>query len=114
MKAFTIFGFALSAVAGSVLLLLAASGPARADHTHVKVVGNGECVVLAQGSGESEVDLPTAVFEGNPNVDIPEVDGKAHPLHVRVHKGVPGDHLSLFVYGSPDAQTACPGDLLNH
>lgn len=114
MKTFTIFGFAISTAAGSVLLLLAASGPARADHTHVKVVGNGECIVLAQGSGESHVDIPPAVFEGNPNVDIPEADGKTHPLHVLVHKGVPGDHLSLYVYGSPDALTACPGELQNH
>ncbi|POH58521.1 hypothetical protein [Arthrobacter glacialis] len=105
---------AVPAAAATVLLVLGASGPALADHTHVKVVGNGECITVAAGSGESEVDLPTAVFQGNPNVDIIEADGLTHPLHVLVHRGVPGDHLSLYVLGSPAALAACPGELLNH
>lgn len=52
-------------------VVLAAPGPAFADHTHAKVVGNGQCVVLAEGAGEeSVVVLPLSVFENNPNVDI--------------------------------------------
>lgn len=110
--------FAVPAAAASALLLLGAAGPAQADHTHVKVVGNGGCIVVAEGSGESEVDLPSAVFPtdgngGNPNVDIPEADGLTHPLHLLVHRGVPGDHLSLYVLGSPAALAACPGEFVN-
>jgi len=105
--------FAVPAAAASALLLFGTAGPAHADHTHVKVVGNAECIVLAGGSGESEVDLPTAVFAGNPNVDIVEADGLTHPLHLLVHRGVPGDHLSLYVLGSPAALAACPGELIN-
>ena len=30
------------------------------------------------------------------------------------YKGVPGERLSLYLYGSPDALTACPNELLNH
>lgn len=105
--------FAVPAAAASALLLLGTAGSAQADHNHVKVVGNGGCIVVAEGSGESEVDLPSAVFAGNPNVDIPEADGLTHPLHLLVHRGVPGDRLSLYVLGSPAALAACPGDFLN-
>lgn len=110
--------FAVPSAAVLSLLLLGTAAPAQADHTHVKVVGNGECIILAQGSGESEVDLPSAVFptdgSGNPNVDIPEADGLTHPLHLLVHRGVPGDHLSLYVHGSPAASAACPDGVINH
>lgn len=112
MKIIQAARYAVLTLAGSTMLLLAASGPAQADHTHVKVVGNGQCIVLAEGSGESHVDLPSAVFS-NPNVDIPEVDGRTHPLHLLVHKGIPGDHLLLHVLGSADALEACPRGLIN-
>lgn len=113
MKTNQVSRLAVPAAAASALLLLGTAGPSLADHTHVKVVGNGECIVLAEGSGESHVDLPTEVFAGNPNVDIPEADGLTHPLHLLVHRGVPGDHLSLYVLGSPAAATACPGEFVN-
>jgi hypothetical protein len=110
--------FAVPAAGLLALLLLGIAGPAQADHTHVKVVGNGGCIVVAAGSGESEVDLPSAVFPtdgpgGNPNVDIPEADGLTHPLHLLVHRGVPGDHLSLYVLGSNAALAACPAEFVN-
>jgi hypothetical protein len=110
--------FAVPAAAASALLLvIGAAAPAQADHTHVKEVGNGGCIVVAEGSGESEVDLPSAVFPtdgtGNPNVDIPEADGLTHPLHLLVHRGVPGDHLNLYVLGSAAALGACPGEFVN-
>lgn len=105
--------FAVPGAALLALLLLGIAGPAQADHTHVKVVGNGGCIVVAEGSGESEVDLPSAVFAGNPNVDIPESDGLTHPLHLLVHRGVPGDHLSLYVLGSSAALAACPAEFVN-
>jgi hypothetical protein len=104
---------AVPAAALLALLLLGIAGPAQADHTHVKVVGNGGCIVIAEDSGESEVDLPSAVFAGNPNVDIPESDGATHPLHLLVHRGVPGDHLSLYVLESDPARTACPAGFVN-
>lgn len=107
-----------AAAASALLLLLGAAGPAQANHTHVKEVGNGGCIVVAEGSGESKVDLPSAVFHtdgngGNPNVDAPETEGATHPLHVLVHRGVPGDHLNLYVLGSADALAACPGEFVN-
>lgn len=79
-----------------------------ADHTHAKLDGNGQCVVLAEGAGEESVVLPLPVFE-NPNVDIAPVDGRRHPLHVLVHHGQAGEHNALFVYGSADANAACSG-----
>ncbi|ALV43376.1 hypothetical protein AU252_21220 [Pseudarthrobacter sulfonivorans] len=113
MKINKVIGLAVPAAAASALLLLGTAVPSQADHTHVKVVGSGECIVLAEGSGESHVDLPTAVFAGNPNVDIVEADGLTHPLHLLVHRGVPGDNLSLYVLGSPAALAACPGEFVN-
>lgn len=101
------------ASAASAVLLLASSGAAVATHNHVKVVGNGGCVVLAQGAGEAGVDLPTAVFTGNPNVDIVEADGLTHPLHVLVHRGQPGEKLALYVLGSSAEWNACGGNYVN-
>src|SRR5215211_1158020 len=40
-------------------ILLPAS-PAAADHTHFRVVGDGECVLLAPDGGEKYVHLPNA------------------------------------------------------
>lgn len=85
-------GTAALASGASAVLLLSSSGAAVANHTHSKVVGNGSCVIIAQDSGEASVFLPSAVFTGNPNVDIPEVNGRTHPLHVLVHQGVPGEN----------------------
>ena len=94
-------------------LLLATPGSASADHTHVKVVGNGQCVVLAEGAGEESVVLPLSVFENNPNVDIAPATGRMHPLHVLVHLGKAGEQNALFVYGTPAADAACAGGYVN-
>jgi hypothetical protein len=114
MKATKILGKAAAASAASALLLLAASGPAAADHTHVKILGNGGCVVMAEGAGEEEVELPDAVFDHNPHAaDIPQTDGRTHPLHVLVHQGVPGDNNDIYVLGSDAEKAACDGEYVN-
>lgn len=88
------------------LLLAAAAAPVSA-HEHFRVVGNGDCVAMAVAGAESAVVLPDAVWN-NPNVDVP-TSGPRHPLHLFVHKGVPGDHHTIGVIGT----TACPGTFLN-
>ena len=99
------------AAGGAVLVM---SPPAFADHTHVKVVGNGKCVVLAEGAGEENVVLPASVFENNPNVDAPQfVEGRSHPLHVLVHLGQAGEQVHLYVYGTPAADAACAAGYVN-
>lgn len=101
----------VTAAAGGVLLAM--SPPAFADHTHAKVVGNGQCVVLAEGAGEERVVLPASVFTKNPNVDIDPAAGLSHPLHVLVHRGQAGEHVALFVYGTPAADAACSAGYVN-
>jgi hypothetical protein len=92
------------AVAG---LLALASAPALATHTHVMQVGNGECVIIAGNGHEDDVVLPLDVWS-NPNVDVGSTDTtRMHPLHVLVHKGVPGDHNALEVAGTGAATTMC-------
>lgn len=68
-------------VLGAAILLALAATPALANHSHVMQLGNGQCVVLAEGAGEDEVVLPLAVFEHDPNVVVSST-GAAHPLHV--------------------------------
>ena len=94
-------------------LLIAMSPQALADHTHAKVVGNGQCVVLAEGAGEESVVLPLSVFENNPNVDIAPTAARMHPLHVLVHLGQAGEHTARFVYGTPAADAACSAGYVN-
>ena len=113
MKTTKTLGTAAAASAAAALLLLASSGAAVADHTHVKVVGNGECVVLAEGAGEERVDLPGVVFTNNPNVDAPQTAGRTHPLHVLVHLGRAGENNALYVYGTPAANAACAAGYVN-
>lgn len=113
MRKAKLFGSAVLASPVAVLLLFASAGVASADHTHVKVTGSGGCVIVAGGSGEARVDLPSAVFDGNPNVDIAETDGRTHPLHVLVHQGKPGENMGLHVLGSPAEAAACSGNYLN-
>lgn len=114
MNTSKVLGKAAAASAASALLLLAASGPAAADHTHAKVVGNGACVVIAEGAGEEEVELPDAVFDHNPHAaDVPQTDGRTHPLHVLVHQGVPGDNNDIYVLGSAAEKAACDGEYVN-
>jgi len=88
-------------------LLALSAAPALATHAHVMQVGNGECVILAQDGHEDEVVLPLPVWS-NPNVDVGSSDTtRMHPLHVLVHKGVPGDHNAMEVSGTGGADTLC-------
>ncbi|SOC56329.1 hypothetical protein [Ornithinimicrobium cerasi] len=92
-----------TALAVSGLLLLAGAGTAHADHTHVRVLGNGQCVVLAADGGEKYVQLPHAD-------SFPE--NRRHPLHVNVHLGEPGTRHGegvVFVRGSADDLAHCDG-----
>src|ERR671919_1515094 len=97
--------------------LLAASGVARADHTHVLILPNGKCAILAADGDEKYLILPDVLFANNPNVDADDVSGglddlplnRRHPLHVLVHLGVPGADGDIAVMGSADdpcAETA--------
>jgi hypothetical protein len=98
---------------GAALLLALAATPALASHTHVMAIGNGECVVLAANGGEEDVELPLAVFDNNPNVDTTPAPDRLHPLHVLVHKGVPGDHNQIAVAGTPEAAALCWAGIVN-
>ena len=76
-------------------------GPASASHTHVRVLANGDCVILAANGAESELDLSgTGIFDHNPNVDVAPTVDRNHPLHVLVHKGAAGEVQRLEVMGS--------------
>jgi hypothetical protein len=88
-------------------LMAMSAAPALATHTHVMQVGNGQCVILAQNGHEKDVALPTPVFDHNPNVDIAPTLDRMHPLHVLVHKGVPGDHNALEVSGTGVGDALC-------
>jgi hypothetical protein len=95
-------------LAAAAVLLPAA--PAAADHTHFRVVGDGECVLLAPDGGEKYVQLPDAdEYAAN----------RQHPLHVNVHLGQPGQVGQIYVaYGADgvltaDAQRLCGGVFIN-
>jgi hypothetical protein len=98
---------ALPLAAGGIFL---GATPAAADHTHFRVVGSGECVLIAPGGGEKYVQLPHA-DEFAPN--------RQHPLHVNVHLGRPGEVGAVYVaYGADgvltaDAQRLCGGVFRN-
>ncbi len=87
-------------IAGAVLTATAL--PAAADHTHVRAVGNdGQCVVLAEGSGEADVQLP-----GHDDF----AENRRHPLHVKVHLGAAGmrdGEPVVWVQGSPGDTANC-------
>lgn len=98
---------------GAAFLLALATTPALASHTHVVGLGNGQCVLLAAKGGEEAVELPLAVFERNPNVDIAPGPDRLHPLHVLVHQGVPGEHNAIAVAGTAAAAALCPNGIVN-
>lgn len=82
------------------------AGTAVADHVHSKQTGNGDCVLLAQHSAEGDVDLP---FATNDQVEA----NRAHPLHLLVHLGQPGDNLAIGVAGTGSDPCIDTGDYLN-
>lgn len=88
-------------VAITVLLLMALAAPAFADHTHVRMTGNGSCVILAANGHEKYVQLPHA--DGF-------VENRQHPLHVNVHLGEPGTRQGetvMWVQGTPADAANC-------
>ena len=103
----------VAAVLGAVALLSLAAAPVAANHTHVMQVGNGQCVLLASESGEEDVVLPLAVFERNPNVVITPGPDRMHPLHVLVHRGVPGTHRWIAVADTAAAVALCEAGVVN-
>jgi hypothetical protein len=91
-------------------LSAAVAGTALAGHNHARLLGNGQCVILAQDGGEKWVELPEAVFAGNPKVRLDystTPTDRLHPLHVLVHLTDAGDGR-VWVYG-PDSDTFCAG-----
>lgn len=85
-----------------VVGIVAGSGvAASATHVHSVQTGNGSCVLLAQNGGEKYVQLPFATGAAN----------RQHPLHVLVHLGEAGQHITIGVAGS--ASDPCPGDYVN-
>lgn len=92
---------ALRALLLAGVLTLAFAGTAAADHTHVRTVGNGECVILAPTGGESDVTLPAGVLDHNPNVVGTFAPEKSHPIHVLVHIAEAG-HGGVAVFGPTD------------
>ncbi|MCA1781100.1 MAG: hypothetical protein ABR500_16325 [Dermatophilaceae bacterium] len=89
-----------ASVALSGVVVVVGASAAQADHTHVRVLGNGACVVLAANGGEKYVQLPHAD-------EFPE--NRRHPLHVNVHLGQAGTRQGeavIFVRGTA-------GDLAN-
>ncbi|HEY3334491.1 MAG TPA: hypothetical protein VGK16_04570 [Candidatus Limnocylindrales bacterium] len=98
---------------GAVMVLALAATPAFANHHHVMSIGDGRCVILAPDGGEDEVELPQSVFDSNPNVDITAAPDRLHPLHVLVHKGMPGDHNQIAVAGTADAAALCWAGIVN-
>ena len=90
-------------------LTLAFAGSVSASHSHVRTLGNGQCVILAEGGGEQRVNLPDAVFARNPKVVAGTYgEDRQHPLHVLVH--LPGSGSGeLYVLGSPGDLANCDG-----
>jgi hypothetical protein len=105
----------------AVVLLLATASAARADHTHVLVLPNGHCAILAASGNEKYQVLPDVLFSNNPNVNADDAAGgldglplnRRHPLHVLVHLGVPGADGDIAVMGSAQDPCATTGDYVN-
>jgi hypothetical protein len=110
----------LVAVMAAVVMLAGAS-VARADHTHVLILPNGKCAILAAAGNEKYQILPSVLFSNNPNVDADDAAGgldglplnRRHPLHVLVHLGVPGADGDIAVMGSAQDPCAATGEYVN-
>jgi hypothetical protein len=101
--------------------LLAWASAASADHTHVLILPNGNCAILAGAGDEKYQILPDVLFGNNPNVDADDAAGglenlamdRRHPLHVLVHLGVPGADGDIAVMGSAADPCAETGNYVN-
>ena len=96
---------------GAAVLLALAATPALANHSHVKLLGNGQCVLLAEGAGEDDVVLPLSVFEHNPNVTCPST-GAAPPAPRARPPGRPRRHEVVAV-GSDAGNAHCARGYVN-
>jgi hypothetical protein len=111
---------ALAAVM-TATMLLGTAGVARADHTHVLILPNGDCAILAQNGNEKYMILPSVLFANNPNADADDAAGglenlpvnRRHPLHVLVHLGVPRADGDIAVMGSAQDPCAATGNYVN-
>ena len=105
----------------AAVFALAGAGVARADHTHVLVLPNGSCAIVAAEGNEKYLILPEVLFDNNPNVDADDAAGgldglplnRRHPLHVLVHLGVPGADGDIAVMGSAQDLCAETGNYVN-
>ena len=105
----------------AAFVLLAGATTAAADHTHVLILPNGTCAILAAEGNEKYLILPSVLFANNPNVDADDAAGgleglplnRRHPLHVLVHLGVPGADGDVAVLGSPQDPCAPTGSYVN-
>ncbi|HZA27162.1 MAG TPA: hypothetical protein VE915_05880 [Actinomycetota bacterium] len=105
----------------AAMLVLAGAGIARADHTHVLILPNGSCAILAAEGNEKYQILPAVLFSNNPNADADDAAGglenlplnRRHPLHVLVHLGVPGADGDIAVMGSAQDPCAATGNYVN-
>ena len=105
----------IAGIAG--IALLAPAGVAQADHTHVRALPTGNCVVIAGNGKEKLVVLPRSVLANNPNVDADDAGAlplnRRHPLHLLVHLGVPGERGTIAVMGSAQDPCASTGAYVN-
>ena len=105
----------------AAVCFLAGASVARADHTHVLILPNGNCAILAAEGNEKYLILPDVLFTNNPNVDADDAAGgldglplnRRHPLHVLVHLGVPGADGDIVVMGSAQDPCAATGNYVN-
>ena len=105
----------------AAMLVLAGAGIARADHTHVLILPNGSCAILAAEGNEKYQILPAVLFSNNPSADADDAAGglenlplnRRHPLHVLVHLGVPGADGDIAVMGSAQDPCAATGNYVN-
>ncbi len=98
---------------GAVLLLALAATPALANHSHVKLLGNGQCVVLAEGGWRGR-RRPAAV-----RVQAQPERGRC-PRPVRRIRSTcsctgasPASVGSYAVFGSAEGNALCAGGYVN-
>ena len=100
----------ISLLLAVVLAALAWPAAALGNHLHSMEVGNGQCVILAQDGNERFVVLPPASFQ---NTSEPKTTANPHPIHVNMHRGEPGQHKAIGVYGTSSDPCFESGDYIN-